>query len=86
MARKKPVEVAAPIVFDDGGYAAAERKAQDPAMLVKDNPLANRESCCGSNPALFHHNMERLHNDADMRRCPVHGSIYGAIMDNRYGG
>lgn len=86
MARKKAA--IAVMAIDDGGYAEAEKKAQDPAMTTKDNPLARNNDCsyCGPNPALFSHNMDRLHTDARLRREPVNGKIYGAIMDTRYGG
>lgn len=81
MAKKAAVAIA--IVDDD--YSKAVQKASDPNMTTKNNPLAHPE-CAGCNPAIVDRNMERLYEDARMRRNPASGAIYSAMMDTRYGG
>lgn len=81
---KKSASIAVVMGVDDG-YTEALKKASDPNMTTKNNPLA-QPKCEGCNPSILDRNMERLHEDAHMRRNPTHGGVYSAIMDNRYGG
>ena len=81
---KKSASIAVVMGVDDS-YSKALKKASDPNMTTKDNPLAHPE-CAGCNPAILDRNMERLHEDAHRRRNPASGNVYSAIMDNRYGG
>lgn len=63
----------------------AQKKAQNPAMLVKDNPFLAESSA--DMPPYVWRNMQRLHDDQHMRECPYNGHVYAGIMDNmRYGG
>ena len=80
MARKRKVEDM-PALPDNDPYTLAVKKASDPKMTLKDNPLH------------FHHtnhmlefNMDRLREDARRRDCRAHGRVYTGIMSNRYGG
>ena len=62
----------------------ARKKAQNPGMLVKDNPfLAESDTML----PYERRNMQRLRDDQHMRECPYNGHVYAGIMDNmRYGG
>lgn len=63
----------------------AQKKAQNPAMLVKDNPFLAESSADMS--SYVRRNMQRLRDDQHMRECPYNGHVYAGIMDNmRYGG
>ena len=63
----------------------AQKKAQNPAMLVKDNPFLAESSA--DMPPYVRRNMQRLRDDQHMRECPYNGHVYAGIMDNmRYGG
>ena len=64
----------------------ARKKAQNPGMLVKDNPLL-AESADIPESEYVRRNMQRLRDDQHMRECPYNGHVYAGIMDNmRYGG
>lgn len=69
------------IMLGDSGYEKALKKAEDPNMTLKDNPLYNGEKCqtCDT----VHRNMRRLEHDAKMRRGP-NGNVYAGIMSARY--
>ena len=64
----------------------AREKAENPGMLVKDNPLL-AESADIPESGYVRRNMQRLRDDQHMRECPYNGHVYAGIMDNmRYGG
>lgn len=64
----------------------ARKKAQNPGMLVKDNPFL-AESADIPESGYVRRNMQRLRDDQHMRECPYNGHVYAGIMDNmRYGG
>lgn len=63
-------------------FDSARKKAADPGMTLKDNPLVNKHSS-EENGAVVSYNMGRLRRDAHMRTCPVRGAAYSAIMDTR---
>lgn len=64
----------------------ARKKAQNPGMLVKDNPFL-AESADIPESGYVWRNMQRLRDDQHMRECPYNGHVYAGIMDNmRYGG
>lgn len=69
------------MVFGDSGYDKALKKAEDPHMTLKDNPLYDGTTCqqCDT----VHRNMHRLEQDARMRRGP-NGNVYAGIMSARY--
>lgn len=69
------------MIFGDSGYDKAMKKAEDPNMTLKDNPLYNGETCQKCD--VVHRNMRRLEHDATMRRGP-NGNIYAGIMSARY--
>lgn len=68
----------------DSVWDKAQKKAQNPSMLVKDNPfLAESDTTL----PYERRNMQRLRDDQHMRECPYNGHVYAGIMDNmRYGG
>lgn len=69
----------------DSVWDKAREKAQNPAMLVKDNPFLAESSA--DMPSYVQRNMQRLRDDRSMRECPYNGHVYAGIMDNmRYGG
>ena len=69
----------------DSVWDKAREKAQNPAMLVKDNPFLAESS--DDMPPYVRRNMQRLRDDQHMRECPYNGHVYAGIMDNmRYGG
>ena len=69
----------------DSVWDKAREKAQNPAMLVKDNPFLAESSA--DMPSYVRRNMQRLRDDQHMRECPYNGHVYAGIMDNmRYGG
>ena len=84
MAKTKKAAAIVVEVVDDS-YAQAREKAADPNMTTANNPLAEPASQ-GPNPALVERNMDRLYQDAHMRRCPYNGSVYSGIMSTRFGG
>ena len=62
----------------------ARKKAQNPSMLVKDNPFLSESD---TTLPYERRNMQRLRDDQHMRECPYNGHVYAGIMDNmRYGG
>lgn len=62
----------------------ARKKAQNPSMLVKDNPFLSESDTM---LPYERRNMQRLRDDQHMRECPYNGHVYAGIMDNmRYGG
>ena len=62
----------------------ARKKAQNPGMLVKDNPILAESD---TTLPYERRNMQRLRDDQHMRECPYNGHVYAGIMDNmRYGG
>lgn len=64
----------------------ARKKAQNPGMLVKDNPFL-AESADIPESGYVRRNMQRLRDDQHMRECSYNGHVYADIMDNmRYGG
>lgn len=64
----------------------ARKKAQNPGMMVKDNPFL-AESADIPESGYVRRNMQRLRDDQHMRECPYNGHVYAGIMDNmRYGG
>lgn len=82
MAKKAAIAV---VMGVDDSYEQAQKKASDPKMTTKDNPLVDPVNP-GPNPALVERNMDRLYQDAHMRRCPYNGAVYSGIMSTRYGG
>lgn len=63
----------------------AQKKAQNPGMLVKDNPFLAESADMPS--GYVRRNMQRLRDDQHMRECPYNGHVYAVIMDYmRYGG
>lgn len=82
MAKKAAIAV---VMGVDDSYEQATKKASEPGMTTKDNPLADPPQQ-GPNPALVERNMDRLYKDAHMRRCPYNGAVYSGIMSTRYGG
>lgn len=69
----------------DSVWDKAREKAQNPTMLVKDNPFLAESS--DDTPSYVRRNMQRLRDDQHMRECPYNGHVYAGIMDNmRYGG
>lgn len=81
MARKRSATPDVVVIVDP--HTAAMAKAQQPGMLIKDNPLACTPT---PNERLAEFNMDRLYKDAALRRDPVHGRVYEGIMSKRYGG
>lgn len=81
MARKRASIPDVVVVVDP--HMDAMAKAQQPGMLVKDNPLACTPV---PNERLTEFNMDRLYKDAALRRNPVHGRVYAGFMSKRYGG
>lgn len=70
----------------DRVWDKARKKAQNPAMLVKDNPFL-AESADIPESGYVRRNMQRLRDDQHLRECPHNGHVYAGIMDNmRYGG
>lgn len=68
----------------DSVWDRARKKAQNPSMLVKDNPFLSES---GTMLPYERRNMQRLRDDQHMRECPHNGHVYAGIMDNmRYGG
>lgn len=67
------------------GCHVSGAKLDDPAMLVKNNPLA-RSVDEARREQIEMANMKKLRCDARHRECPKSGEIYSAIMDTRYGG
>ncbi len=72
------------VIEFDSVWDKARKKAQNPSMLVKDNPfLAESDTML----PYERRNMQRLRDDQHMRECPHNGHVYAGIMDNmRYGG
>lgn len=72
------------VIEFDSVWDKARKKAQNPSMLVKDNPfLAESDTML----PYERRNMQRLRDDQHMRECPHNGQVYAGIMDNmRYGG
>lgn len=72
------------VIEFDSVWDKARKKAQNPSMLVKDNPfLAESDIML----PYERRNMQRLRDDQHMRECPHNGHVYAGIMDNmRYGG
>lgn len=69
----------------DSVWDKAREKAQNPTMLVKDNPFLSESD--GTMLTYERRNMQRLRDDQHMRECPYNGHVYAGIMDNmRYGG
>ena len=69
----------------DSVWDKAREKAQNPAMLVKDNPFLAESSA--DMPSYVQRNMQRLRDDRSMREGCYNGHVYAGIMDNmRYGG
>lgn len=68
----------------DSAWDKARKKAQNPSMLVKDNPFLSESD---TTLPYERRNMQRLRDDQHMRECPYNGHVYAGIMDNmRYGG
>lgn len=68
----------------DSVWDKARKKAQNPSMLVKDNPFLSKSDTM---LPYERRNMQRLRDDQHMRECPHNGHVYAGIMDNmRYGG
>lgn len=68
----------------DSVWDKAQKKAQNPSMLVKDNPFLSESD---TTLPYERRNMQRLRDDQHMRECPHNGHVYAGIMDNmRYGG
>lgn len=82
MAKKAAIAV---VLSADDSHEQALKKASDPKMTTANNPLAEPASQ-GLNHALVERNMDRLYQDAHMRRCPYNGSVYSGIMSTRFGG
>ena len=65
-----------PLLIEE--FSISQARLSDPAMTMKDNPLAN-----GSRRnAIVERNMDRLIEDAHLRKG-VHGAVYAGIMDMR---
>jgi hypothetical protein len=74
------------VIDFDSVWDKARKKAQNPSMLVKDNPFL-AESADIPESGYVRRNMQRLRDDQHMRECPHNGHVYAGIMDNmRYGG
>lgn len=72
------------VIEFDSVWDKARKKAQNPSMLVKDNPLLSESDTM---LPYERRNMQRLRDDQHMRECPHNGHVYAGIMDNmRYGG
>lgn len=72
------------VIEFDSVWDKARKKAQNPSMLVKDNPLLSESDTM---LPYERRNMQRLRDDQHMRECPYNGHVYAGIMDNmRYGG
>ena len=68
----------------DSVWDSARKKAQNPGMMVKDNPFLEEPA---SMMDYERRNMQRLRDDQHMRECAHNGRVYAGIMDNmRYGG
>lgn len=59
-------------------FSILRDRLSDPAMTLKDNPLANEPQ----HNAIVERNMDRLMEDARLRKG-VHGAVYAGIMDMR---
>lgn len=72
------------VIEFDSAWDKARKKAQNPSMLVKDNPFLSESDTM---LPYERRNMQRLRDDQHMRECPYNGHVYAGIMDNmRYGG
>lgn len=58
---------------------ALERKLKDPNMSLDNNPLYKPTP---PEIGLMERNYERLRNDARRRENPLHGRVYGTLMDS----
>lgn len=72
-------------VEPDMAYDRAIEKAKNPAMTTAGNPLAEEDCHQGMEDRIIHTNMERLHQDAKLRRGP-NGGVYAGFMQQRFGG
>lgn len=72
------------VIEFDSVWDKARKKAQNPSMLVKDNPFLSESDTM---LPYERRNMQRLRDDQHRRECPYNGHVYAGIMDNmRYGG
>lgn len=65
-----------PLLIEE--FSISRDRLSDPAMTLKDNPLANGPQ----RNAIVERNMDRLMEDAHLRKG-VHGAVYAGIMDMR---
>lgn len=71
------------ILFGDGPFAQAAKKADDPLMTLKGNPL--REDASDQlHRCLVRKNMRRLEDDAEAWTDQRHGEAYRAIRGMTY--
>ena len=84
-----PVAIVPTVEYEPSPYEQALTKAEEPGMLVKDNPLMkdDNDSPTGVAARIQDINMDRLHKDRRLRRQPNgNGSVYAGFMANRFGG
>ena len=62
-----------------------EKRLKNPAMLVKDNPYLEGDTC-PYEEATIARNRDRLWEDRRTRRNTATGRVYSGIMDMRLGG
>lgn len=87
--KKKDPEVASVIetLIEEPSVAQqAWTKAQDLNMTTENNPLATETQDDATIERRIQYNMDRLIEDAALRRKPGTGNVYAGIMGMRYGG